>query len=67
MEDEYDSTPLSEKEKELANEIRNKWREKCPQGLFPSDVERMSDDELLECNHMSNETIDDIFENCGDD
>ena len=66
MEHEYIPTPLSKKEKQQADQIRNMWRKKCPVGLSPADIERMDDEDILDCWHIGNESIEDVFKNAAE-
>ena len=39
------------------------WLKKPPEGLFKSDIQQMTDEDILDCWHIANETLDDIFSN----
>ena len=60
---EQSSIQIPPDEKKLADKLRNQWKKKTPRGLSKRDVEVMTDEDILDCYYISNETIEDILEN----
>ena len=46
-----------------AEQIRNIWRKKRPEGLSKSEVETMPDPDVLDLYYILDETLDEIFQN----
>jgi hypothetical protein len=52
-----------EKDKIKADKIRRNWLKHPPEGYSKKEIERMSDNTLLDIDYFLSESIEDIFEN----